>query len=316
MATMLDATIEQQPQLLRDQIERAGVNLVMLGFPKCGTTAFAEWLDGSRYVAVSHPKETFQLCPEFSVNLQRSEQVELADSYHSSDALWRVEATTLNVYSRSLRAALTDTPTKVVLLVRDPVESVISWHNQMFQAGTAVSERFEDAWEYALGMNQEPTEGVEFLRAYELVCSYGRWVSQWLSAVGHDRMLLLYDYEVRKNPHLLQQRIEAFLSCRLELPEAVPVRNQFSSIRFPRAYALLRRPIVKSVLRNSAKYLPIVDGFRRFVRERIMLRPAQKKTAATSENTHLVERFADDQRILAAIYQQNTQRWPSTPATA
>lgn len=314
MATLVENTLDQNTQHLRHQIEQSGVNLVMLGFPKCGTTAFAEWLDGSRLVAVSHPKETFQLCPEFAVNLERSEQVNLADTFHASDAPWRVEATTLNVYSRALRAALADQPTKVVILVRDPVESVISWHNQMFQAGTAVSQSFEEAWEYSLGMSQEPTEGVEFLRAYDLVCSYGRWVSQWLETVGHNRLLLLYDHEVRRNPQSLQMRLEAFLGCQLQLPETVPVRNQFSSIRFPRAYAMLRRPLVKSVLRNSAKYLPMVDVVRRFVRERVMLRPAKKKSGA-SDYSQLVERFADDQRVLDMIYADNARRWPGSRDT-
>lgn len=310
MASLLEPKLDEPVEHLKNQLHQSGVNLVLLGFPKCGTTAFAEWLDGSRQVAVSRPKETFQLCPEFAANLQRSEQVDLAASFTGSNSLFRVEATTLNVYSSLLREVLRDLPTKVVMIVRDPVESVISWHNQMFQAGTAVSEEFDVAWEYALSHTTQATDGVEFLRSYETICSYGYWVERWIEAVGQERTLLLYDHEVRQNPDALQRRLEAFLGCTLQLPPAVPVRNQFSAVRFPRAYALLRRPAFKSILRSSARYLPIVDTVRRFVRERIMLRPATKKKDASHTMEHLSERFADDQQQLTRHYAENLRRYP------
>ncbi|MCA9171486.1 MAG: sulfotransferase domain-containing protein, partial [Planctomycetales bacterium] len=248
MSVLSEPTIEQRSDQCQELIAESGVNLIVLGFPKCGTTAFAEWLDGSALVAVSRPKETFRLCPEFSLNQSRTERVGLSTSFRSSDAPWRVEATTLNVYSAALRQALRATPTKVVILLRDPVESVLSWHNQMCQAGIAVSESFDEAWQHGLQLSEELAEGNEFLRAYEVVCSYGRWVSRWLEAIGHDRTLLAYDHEVRSSHQLLGRRLEHFLATSLGLPAEVPVRNQFSAIRFPRAYAMLRRPAFKSAL--------------------------------------------------------------------
>lgn len=310
MATLIESSVNPRCHELRQLIDQAGVNLVVLGFPKCGTTAFAEWLDGSAHVAVSHPKETFQLCPEFAVNLRRSEQVDLTSSFATRDTTWRAEATTLNVYSSSLRQTLAELPTKVILLVRDPVESVLSWHNQMFQAGTAVSEDFFEAWEYGLSLNEDTLEGVEFLRAYALICQYGLWASRWRDAVGADRLLMVYDHEVRGERDYLSRRVDAFLGTSLQLPAEIPVRNQFSAVRFPRAYALLRRPGVKRVLRQSARYLPVVDKVRRYVRERILLRPT-RKVGSPNTTQYLAERFQADQKLLASLYRESAQRWPA-----
>ena len=106
----------------------AGVRGIVLGFPKSGTTAFAQWLDGSPRVDISNPKETFQLCPEYATNLNRSAQVPLGDSFHGQvEAQLRVEATTLNVYSESLRSAAAELPElKVIMLMKSRLERYLT----------------------------------------------------------------------------------------------------------------------------------------------------------------------------------------------
>ena len=285
----------------------ARVNYLVLGFPKCGTTAFADWLDLSDRIEVSNPKETFQLCPEFSENSNRAASLTLETMFDTSAPI-RVEATTLNVYSEQLRQAAKDiTDVKVIILTREPLQSVVSWHNQMLQANLAFSDDFTSAWQHGLGLNDQM--GTGFLRQYHQICSFGSWIEKWVDAVGHQRLLLVENSELRsKETGELRSLLSRFFDTQVELPNLVPERNVYSSIRFPLLYRLLRSKNVKTFFRKLEQSFQAFGSIRRFVRDRIMLR-RKKKDMPNLDGADLTAYFNSESETADHLFKQNRSFW-------
>lgn len=284
---------------------------LVVGFPKCGTTSFAQWLDGSPYVDVSTPKETFQLCPEFAPNLERSAQTSLSDSFASySPNVVRFEATTLNVYSESLRLAVAELPdVKVIILTRDPVETVLSWHNQMKQAGQQLDENFQEAWNYSVDRRSANLDEPPSLHRYDQVCSHGHWTNLWIDALGHERILVLRDTELKQSPDELRAKVNAFFGRDMCIPGAVPTRNVFSKIRFPMLYRTLRRPVVKNSIAKFERKFPAFGSIRRYLRDRVFLKPSDKRADSQPAVEELRAFFAKDEALLKSLLEANRSNW-------
>ena len=291
----------------------AEIGTLVAGFPKCGTTSFAEWLDTSDQVDVSKPKETFQLCPEFADNRQRSAHLPLHATFRNMSLdLLRVEATTLNVYSDALRRAVATLPhIKVIVLTRDPGELVISWHNQMCQAGLQLSDDFELAWQGAM-LSEQGGPAIDFLQRYHHLFRMGYWIDLWIDSLGSDRVLVVDQSELNSAPSL-QAKLNRFLDRELQLPAELPKRNAFSAIRFPLVYRLARNSKVKSLLARFERKLPQLGAFRRFCRDSVFLKQTNRKQVVNSDVT---DWFSKDRDSVQQLLSESHARWsnPGDPS--
>lgn len=286
------------------------LRLLLLGFPKCGTTAFAEWFSTSPHVDVSSPKETCLLCPEFAGNLERSglRDSELGDCFSKTPDMLRMEATTLNVYSSSLLAAAPQCPDlKCIILTRDPVEATLSWHNQVVNAGFPESEDFLESWN--AGLSNESTEGQGFLQRYQEVSRHGYWSQKWIEQLGHERCLLVKASTLKNDPEVVRKRVERFLALDLELPAAPPVRNSYAAPRNRFIYDSIKGSKFLSMFRSAEQHLRFLATARRFVRDSILMKSAKKEIRSDIAST-LQAAFADDQRLLAKLELENHSVWP------
>lgn len=294
---------------INEILREHNIELLLLGFPKCGTTAFADWLSTCPQVDVSNPKETFLLCPEFAGNLKRSAfrdtDVEACFGAQGTQGV-RMEASTLNVYSPALLDAVRETNVKCILLTRDPVQASLSWHNQVINAGFQLSEDFGESW--AAGLSLDDKTGQGFLRRYEQVASYGQWCSRWIDAVGHERCLLLEANDLRNDPDSVKARLEPFLGQRLDLPSAPPERNKFAEPRNKFLYDAIRGSGMLRAYRNIEKHLQSLATVRRIIRDKIVLKPAKKEVRSQTEDM-LRDAFAADQQRLTELASLNLATW-------
>jgi|GEM_PF-2673920 len=295
---------------ISELIQEHGINLLLIGFPKCGTTAFADWLSNCPKVDVSSPKETFLLCPEFSGNLERSASrgADVEGCYAPQrEGVLRMEATTLNVYSTALLEAVADLPElKCIVLTRDPVEATLSWHNQVINAGFQSSDDFTESWNQGLESDSESGQG--FLTRYREVSAHGHWCSRWVKKIGHERCLMLRSLDLRETPESVRRRLEAFLNTELEVAERPPERNKFSEPRSKFLYDTIRGSSLLRAFRGLEKHLQPLATLRRMIRDKIVLKPSKKKIG-TEVETMLREAFADDQAILRELALQNAALW-------
>lgn len=294
-------------------LDAARVNVVLGGFPKTGTTAMAAWMGESPHVCLTNPKETFLLCPEFDMPPFVAAGTKLEDCFHG-EAPVRMEATTLNAYSVPLMDAIAARPDiKVILLLRDPVAAVLSWHNQVRQAGDAHDEEFEPAWEHAIAVERGETDVISQPRKalkqnYANVCRFGHHCEQWLSRLTHDRLLIVDNQELREDWETLVPRIEAFLGQSLKLNSEPATLNSYASIRFSWVYGWLRTSGINSALRGLERSIPLLLTIRRAVREKLF-RKAVKKERDESLESRLNAYFRDDIALAERLRAENQQHW-------
>ena len=287
------------------------VNLLLAGFPKCGTTALADWLGDSNAVEVSTPKETFLLCTEFAFFHKRALTQDLSTSFpKKASKPYRCEATTLNVYSDSaLALARQDERVKVILAVRDQSGGMISWHNQLTNAGLERVPSPDKAWAACLaGFRSAHGDGL--LLNYATACSYGRHVDRWVSALTHDRVLLIHQDDLRSRWPSALTRLRHFLGSDLRGPSDIPERNVFGKIRFRGLYSVLRRPGVRRVWYDLERRIPAAENIRRVLRHSVLSRRSAKPLETGGFTSQLDNYFADDRILLASLQRENLLRWP------
>ncbi|WP_161604732.1 sulfotransferase domain-containing protein [Roseiconus nitratireducens] len=300
----------------RASLDSIGINLILGGFPKCATTSLASWINDSSHVTVSNPKETYCLCPEIQPERDGSPW-SLRECFPLHRSKWMVEASTLNVYSRSLRDAVAaDDETKVILSVRDPAEAVISWHNQMIQAGIATSIDFETCWEESLRLDQRwdsrADDPITFRRNYLRMFSFGYWVQHWIDAIGHQRVLILRTEQMRSDPSGVRAQLDRFLGP-LALSELPPRLNQFASIRCESFYKQLRESRLNLAFRQFEMRFPAMGTIRRAVKEQVFRKP-QKKTISSETGIQLGTHFVKDQVLMDSLWAENQRHWSSVVA--
>lgn len=262
-------------------LERHSIDALLLGFPKAGTTHLAQWLAESPGCEVSDPKETFLLCPEFGRRVSRTEP------FSGPDDLVRIEATTLNVYSPAVRAAMEQDPTrKAILLLREPWECVVSWHNQARLAGVVGDVSLREVWNASTGA-AAADEG--FVTDYRQMFDFGAHVAAWRAAIGDERLLIVFNDELGAEA---QPWIEAFLGLGLG-PEPTGRANSMHSARFPGLYTKVRNTAWIRHAFASSGPLRAVAGPVTSAAKRVLTRSEAKDPASEEIREALVPAWQD-----------------------
>lgn len=298
---------------VRRNLDEARINLLLAGFPKCGTTSFAHWLDGSPVLSVSNPKETFLLCREHRREGTIAEEGDLAKCFANRNTPYRIEASTLNVYSDVLLNEVRSLPEmKVILSFRDPVESVLSWHNQVLQAGEAIADDFDTCWQRSVECDAMGNESIQpplsLMQNYARVCKFGAWIQQWRDVLGDERLLIVDAKELRRGAADLRTRLDNFLGMPLALPEEMPVLNTYASIRFESFYRAIKNSFANRALRGIERNFPGLKAVRRTIREKLFRKKARKEFDESLMRS-LEEYFSQDVELCRELYQDNQHYW-------
>ena len=122
----------------------------IVGAPKCGTTALAEYLRQHPDVFFSDPKEPCYFCNDFP----RKRYVESESDYTAlfrkaksgsilgEGSVWYLysECAIENIYQFNPNA-------KIIAMIRNPVDLVYSLHSQLVYSGEETISDFEEAWD-------------------------------------------------------------------------------------------------------------------------------------------------------------------------
>ncbi|MEM6979416.1 MAG: sulfotransferase domain-containing protein [Planctomycetota bacterium] len=295
-------------ELVARQLDQARVGCVLAGFPKCGTTSLAHWINGCPEISVSNPKETFLLCRENRRQGDIAAEGELANCFSDLDASFRVEASTLNVYSQHLLDALaTRDKVKVILIYRDPVAAAISWHNQVVQAQQAFSNDLEQSWQHAKDAHENEA-GIPLMQNYISICSHGQWIQAWLDRLGHDRVLVLRMDDLSDETSDLAARVNHFFGGNTTLTGIPPALNQYASIRFHGLYRAYKNSALNQSFRALERAVPLAGRVRTFAKEKFFRRKTSKPTGTGLEST-LKAYFQQDHELAEHLHGLNIEHW-------
>ncbi len=230
---------------------RATPNLFIVGAPKCGTTALARYLSQHPDVFVAGKELTY-----FGTDLvfrTKGGRWRIGyDAYlgwfdgHDTER-YRTDRSVFYLYSALAAAEIQayDPDSRVIALLRDPVDQMHSQHSEMLFQGEEDIDSFEDA--LAAEGDRRHGERVPagcqkaFGLLYRDIASYAGQIERYYAALGRDHVcVVLYD-DLRHDAAAAYRRVLEFLAVDPHHRPVFEVVNANKEVRSARTRDLLRR---------------------------------------------------------------------------
>lgn len=250
--------------------------LIIGGAPKAGTSSLYKWLADHPNVCASSLKETrFFLDANYPLPHTKQFNGTNQDEYpsffrhHNNDRLLlRVEATPDYLYSKTALCIAELLPyAKIVFILRDPVERMVSWFKYARQRGLIRDDMsFE---EYVFKQMDRPVtvETPIHLRALDQ-CRYEKYLPAFREAFGERCMTVEFD-ELKNDPLLVMRRISEFSEIEPTFYDSYhfmaknisrSVRSDwvmwlYNEMRRKLSYSLHDKPMLMNILRTPNRFI-------------------------------------------------------------
>ena len=209
----------------------------IVGFPKCGTTSLYEYLKGHPDIFMPPAKEPRYFGgPDPSgptthdLVYPDDEQRYLNLFAEARDERRVGEATSGYVYSEAAPARIRgfQPDARIIVMVRDPIKMIQSFHSQRVEEGRERVATFEAA------VAPEPVGHRQY---YIDSAGYARYLPRWIDAVGRDRVHVIVMEDLIADPIGTYVRVLQFLDIDQSYRPDFVAHNKRWTTRFP----LLRR---------------------------------------------------------------------------
>ncbi len=221
-------------------------NFFILGAPKCGTTSMYHWLKQHSEIYFSEIKETHFFATDLHPNKRAIKKIEdyldlYRDTKHNHKVLG--DASVFYLYSEEAVSNILkyNSESKYLVMLRNPIDMVVSLHAQYLHTGNEIYEDFEKAWnlkdERVKGTGvTKITEDPQLLN-YGEVCSLGKQVKRLLKTVEEDKVKFILLDDLKKNPKEILKELFQFLEIGnekidLEVKNRVTARKSKNLHRF------------------------------------------------------------------------------------
>lgn len=286
----------------------------MLGAPKCGTTALANYLVMHPSIQVSEPKEPNHFCKDLSVGglPEASDEEYLATFFpelDNSNALVALDASVWYLYSRvAIEAILQFQPNaRFLVMLRNPVDMAYSLHSMLYFMRQEDVSDFSHAW----SLEKERRQGrmlpsrrwidAQCLQ-YKAVCSLGTQLKSLFDKVPETRVHVEFQEDLQSDARGVYERVLRFMG----VPD--DGRDQFRKFNAGRQ---LRSRFLASALRSepalhTANTIKRVSGLKTlgFGRPDVPMKPEQRR--------FLVQAFCEEISLLEQLLERNLSHWRHT----
>ncbi|EDM43239.1 sulfotransferase [unidentified eubacterium SCB49] len=247
-------------------------NFFIVGAPKCGTTALASYLKEHDNIFMSSPKEPHYFADEFREWFYPCNSIE--DYFKLFDAATQSqsaigEASVLYLYSKDALQKIKDydPKSKIVVMLRNPIDLSYSWHSQGVFNGDETVKDFQTAWDlqYSRREGKDIPDNCRIPETlqYEEIAKIGSQVEKLLKIFPREQVHFIFLDEFKKNTTKAYKEVLLFLGVdyngkvTFEKVNANKVRldNSFSKIKKTK-FALLVRKFKKLL---GIKQLPLVN---------------------------------------------------------
>jgi len=298
------------------------LNYFIVGAPKCGTTSLFYYLTQHPNVYDPGWKEANYFCTDFpGVRAFRTQEAyEQLFSRVNQEHLAVGEASIMYMYSKNALQLIHEMnpDAKIVLVLRDPVSLVHSFHSQLLGTLFESEQDFEKAWrlqETRAEGNRIPKRCKEplFLQ-YKEIGLLGKYLSKVLEVFPREQVKLFFIEDLKSDSRKVYDDLLSFL----ELPPFPDVNLQVLNESHAHRSVLAAHAI--EILIGSRFYSFLSKVKRRFPFGRIRIREklkdanrttVQRKTLSPEFTQELTEVFAEDIQLLAQQTGRNLDHWLS-----
>ena len=198
-------------------VEPVKPNLFIVGAPRCGTTAWVEYLSAHPSIYFSAQKEPHYFCEDFP----RFRWARTLDDYHelfkpagAADVIG--EASVQYLYSEvaAIKIASYNPAARILIFLRDQSSFLPSYHNQLLYNKDEDIEDFATAWQLAVDrIIRQPPKGCreERFLDYSDVGRFDQQISRYLNVFPPDQIMVLWYRDWSKDPRRAYLAILDFL---------------------------------------------------------------------------------------------------------
>lgn len=295
--------------------------LVIIGAPKCATSALASWLECLPDAALTRRKETlfFTDYPArrwvgpgsgHADGGSRDDTAFRAQFDHAPEAGLRIEASTDNLScdiacARMKAFAERDDvrSLKVVAVLRDPVERIVSEFEHTLRLGWQKPDLMASLKAEA----RRKADGWHPMFHHVARSSYAAQLAPYKAAFGRD--LLILDYHGLSEPETLP-RLAAFAGRGdADMPEQMERQNTRAVHVRPQAEGVLRNRGALTVARAL-----VPKGLRPRIRALLRGKPVARYVPTDAEHAFMRDALGADMALCAADPDIPTDNWPSLRA--
>ena len=203
-------------------------NFFIVGAPKCGTTSLYEHLRRHPQVFMPYSdtkywrhKEPYFFCEELIKweGLRVDTESEYAALFSEASSEKCIgEATSLYLYSESAASRIKaySQDAKIIILLRDPIEMMISWHHDCVKWGHENVLGFQDAVllekKRETGSNMPPGSGYPYCLLYNKIAAFSSQVERYFGVFGRDAVKVCLLSDFKTDPQNTISEIEDFLA--------------------------------------------------------------------------------------------------------
>lgn len=294
-----------------------GPTFIIAGAPKCGTTAIYEYLQTHPQVFLTDPKE-----PHFYADdLLTHREIRTRDDYErlfettTPDKLAIGEASVCYMHSKvALPRVREEFPNvKLVILLRQPVDFLLSFHSDLVRICCEDESSFEKAWEL---QDERRASGrvprlcqVPWFLDYRELGQFSRHLKRVLQLFPADQLKVMLFDDFKESPQRVYEAILEFIGVpsdgRTEFPRVNAARrNRFSWL------ARCQSTVVQTLPRQCIQFGKRL-GLGQLNRTITDLNSKSTTTAPLREEfrRHLIEEFRDDIDALADLIGRDLNHW-------
>ena len=295
-------------------------NFFMVGAPKCGTTALSEYLRTHPNIYISPLKEPFYFADDFPAYREaKTEQEYLKKFFADVLPQHKVvgEASALYLYSS---VALTnlyrfDPNAKIIVMLRNPVDVVYSYHSQLLYDGDENEPDFERAWRLQEFRKKDKNISVfcrePRLLQYAEFAKLGEQIERLLNIFPSENIHIIWFEEFANSTSSVYEKVLGFL----EVPS--DNRTEFERVNANKAH---KSSLLGKVTQKPPKFLVnaamktkevmgfsnwgVLDAIRSFNSE-----ATTRKALSEDFRAELVAEFATDIQKLSSLLDKDLSHW-------
>ena len=243
-------------------------NFYIVGAPKCGTTSLYEWLRQHPDVFMPEKKEPKWFCHDlreaskengsehlFSVWNEEGYRNLFADT---QDEKAVGETSTYYLYSQTApKANKAFSPeAKIIIMLRDPVEQIISLYNFSVQKGHETAGSLQDALEREDRRKENPPAGkMPKSYLYSEKAQFSKYIKHWQKYFDDSQIKIILLDDLKDNPGEIYQDTLAFLGVeKTDFTPEFSQENTGGSPRFQWLNQAIKHP--SSPIRKVAELTP------------------------------------------------------------
>lgn len=270
-------------------------NLVLAGFGKCGTSSLHAYLALHPRILMCKGKEPHYFSVEKNWALGSDFHNSLFELNGKNDVAYYGDSSTTYSASKTALRRIKDqlAEPKIIFIVRDPVERVLSHYRWMYALGLEKRSILEALEKDGFGF--DPNRSVEGnYMSYLQFSSYSKYLPLWQEKFGEKNVLVLFTDELGKNPNGVMDHCFDFLGL-LPIGDLTEIKeNQTES-----SSRVMSRPVAKSMskyvpqfVKNGIKKIPLVaEIWKATTQYRVSVKPP---SVSTEEMCKVADMLADE----------------------